>query len=156
MKECNQFSQSGPNPGSQFSCSSFLNIKPYTYTTNSLYNFQHTNQVLLWITCESLIMILVTTWYVLHQANSLAHCKVEIYLAVVLENTVLLSLRFDIKPHWDDERWMIGFHRTILTSQATSQIARFMGSSWGHLGPVGPIWVPCWSHEPCYQGLALG
>ena len=29
-------------------------------------------------------------------------------------------------------------------------------NSWGqhavHLGPVGPIWAPCWSHEPCYQG----
>ena len=28
-------------------------------------------------------------------------------------------------------------------------------SSWGqhgaHLGPVGPRWAPCWSHEPCYQ-----
>ena len=28
--------------------------------------------------------------------------------------------------------------------------------SWGqhgaHLGPVGPIWAPCWPHEPCYQG----
>ena len=30
-------------------------------------------------------------------------------------------------------------------------------SPWGqhvaHLGPVGPRWAPCWSHEPCYQGL---
>ena len=29
-------------------------------------------------------------------------------------------------------------------------------NSWGqhraHLGPVGPRWVPCWPHEPCYQG----
>ena len=29
-------------------------------------------------------------------------------------------------------------------------------SSWGqhgaHLGPVGPIWAPCWPHEPCYLG----
>ena len=32
-------------------------------------------------------------------------------------------------------------------------------SSWGqqgaHLGPVGPRWAPCWSHEPCYQGCEL-
>ena len=33
-----------------------------------------------------------------------------------------------------------------------SQIARFMGPTWAHLGPVGPRWVPCWPHEPCYQG----
>ena len=29
-------------------------------------------------------------------------------------------------------------------------------SSWGqhgaHLGVIGPRWVPCWPHEPCYQG----
>ena len=28
-------------------------------------------------------------------------------------------------------------------------------SSWGqrgaHLGPVGPMWAPCWPHEPRYQ-----
>ena len=24
-----------------------------------------------------------------------------------------------------------------------------------YLGPVGPRWVPCWPHEPCYQGLFL-
>ena len=32
---------------------------------------------------------------------------------------------------------------------------RYQGS-WGqhgaHLGPVGPRWTPCWSHEPCYLG----
>ena len=29
--------------------------------------------------------------------------------------------------------------------------------SWGqhgaHLGPIGPRWTPCWSHEPCDQGM---
>ena len=29
-------------------------------------------------------------------------------------------------------------------------IARFMGPTWG---PVGPRWVPCWPHELCYLGL---
>ena len=33
----------------------------------------------------------------------------------------------------------------------TSQIARFMGPTWAHLGPVSPRWAPCWPHEPCYQ-----
>ena len=37
-----------------------------------------------------------------------------------------------------------------------TQIAKFMGPTWGHsgahLGPAGPRWAPCWPHEPCYQG----
>ena len=28
-----------------------------------------------------------------------------------------------------------------------------MGPTWGHLGPTGPRWAPCWPHEPCYQGI---
>ena len=32
------------------------------------------------------------------------------------------------------------------------QIARFIGPSWGHLGPTGPRWAPCWPHELCYLG----
>ena len=31
-----------------------------------------------------------------------------------------------------------------------------MYSSWGqhaaHLEPTGPMWAPCWPHEPCYVG----
>ena len=39
----------------------------------------------------------------------------------------------------------------------TSQIAKLMGPTWAHLGPVGPRWAPCWPHESCYQGcLKLG
>ena len=26
------------------------------------------------------------------------------------------------------------------------------GQHGAHLGPVGPRWAPCWSHEPCYLG----
>ena len=52
----------------------------------------------------------------------------------------------------------------LLTSDAepSSNFFRFptvlprQQSSWGqhgaHLGPVGPRWAPCWSHEPCKQG----
>ena len=36
-----------------------------------------------------------------------------------------------------------------------SQIARFMGPTWGHLGPTGPRWAPCWPHEPCYLGYGF-
>ena len=28
-----------------------------------------------------------------------------------------------------------------------SQIARFMGLIWAHLGPTEPRWAPCWPHE---------
>ena len=37
-----------------------------------------------------------------------------------------------------------------------TQIAKFMGPTWAHLGPVGPRWAPCRPHEPCYQGRFLG
>ena len=30
--------------------------------------------------------------------------------------------------------------------------ASFMWPTWGHLGPTGPSWAPCWPHEPCYLG----
>ena len=36
--------------------------------------------------------------------------------------------------------------------QLAPQIARFMGPTWAHLGPVGPRWAPYWPHEPCCQG----
>ena len=33
-----------------------------------------------------------------------------------------------------------------------TQKAGFMSQHGAHLGPVGPRWVPCGPHEPCYQG----
>ena len=51
------------------------------------------------------------------------------------------------------------------STQASHQLLHKMKSqpgkqgSWGqhgaHLGPVGPMWVPCRSHEPCAQGMLL-
>ena len=43
-------------------------------------------------------------------------------------------------------------HMLTLTTRMQSQIARVMGPTWAHLGPVGPRWAPCWPHEPCYLG----
>ena len=40
----------------------------------------------------------------------------------------------------------------LLDQIKSLQIARFMGPTWVHLGPVGPRWAPCWPHKPCYQG----
>ena len=33
-----------------------------------------------------------------------------------------------------------------------SQIAKFMGPTWGPPGSCRPRWAPSWPHEPCYQG----
>ena len=30
-----------------------------------------------------------------------------------------------------------------------------MGPTWGHLGPTGPRWAPCWLHESCYLGYLI-
>ena len=43
----------------------------------------------------------------------------------------------------------------IIYQLQTSQITNLMGPTWGHLGPAGPRWAPCWPHEPCYQGWSL-
>ena len=40
----------------------------------------------------------------------------------------------------------------LINISMPSQIVRFMGPTWAHLGPVGPRWAPCWPHELCYQG----
>ena len=42
------------------------------------------------------------------------------------------------------DRDISGLHCTL--------IARRMGPTWAHLGPIGPRWAPCWPHEPCYLG----
>ena len=36
-----------------------------------------------------------------------------------------------------------------------TQISKVHGANIGpaHFGPDGPRWAPCWSHEPCYQGI---
>ena len=39
-------------------------------------------------------------------------------------------------------------HRAVLPREQSS-----WGQHGAHLGPVGPRWAPCWSHEPCCQGV---
>ena len=34
----------------------------------------------------------------------------------------------------------------------SSQVARFMGPTWGPPGSCRPQMAICWPHEPCYQG----
>ena len=35
-----------------------------------------------------------------------------------------------------------------------TQIAKFMGLTWGPPGSCRPQMGPCWPHEPCHQGIA--
>ena len=48
--------------------------------------------------------------------------------------------------------WPAG-HQMVVT--ILSLIAGFMWLTWGHLGPTGPRWAPCWPHEPCYLGWGI-
>ena len=48
--------------------------------------------------------------------------------------------------------WYICIAFPLITITDTSQIAGFMGPTWGPLGPVGPRWAPCRPNESCYQG----
>ena len=55
-----------------------------------------------------------------------------------------------------------GFLRDVITHPCSlakpplklTQITRFMGPTWAHLGPVVPRWAPCSPHETCYLGKA--
>ena len=37
----------------------------------------------------------------------------------------------------------------------STQIAKFMGPTWGPPGACRTQMGPCWPHEPCYQGIYL-
>ena len=43
-----------------------------------------------------------------------------------------------------------------LYSYEATQIAKFMGPTWGPSGSCRPQMAPCWPHEPCYQGSIPG
>ena len=40
-------------------------------------------------------------------------------------------------------------------SKHYTQIAKFMGPTWGPPGPCRPQMVPMWAHELCYQGICV-
>ena len=42
--------------------------------------------------------------------------------------------------------------RAAALGRVATQIAKFMGPTWGPPGSCRPRWAPCWPHEPCYQG----
>ena len=56
-----------------------------------------------------------------------------------------------VLPNSTSSRWL-----SMNSETSPTQITKFMGPTWAHLGPVGPRWAPCWTHEPCYQGMPLG
>ena len=39
-----------------------------------------------------------------------------------------------------------------MRGEKETQIAKFMGPTWGPPGSCRPQLAPCWPHEPCYQG----
>ena len=41
---------------------------------------------------------------------------------------------------------------SCLSLTTASQIAKFMGPTWGPPGSCRPQVAPCWPHESCYQG----
>ena len=48
--------------------------------------------------------------------------------------------------------WILNTLMWLLYAVFPALIARFMGPTWGHLGPRGPRWGLCWLHELCYLG----
>ena len=42
--------------------------------------------------------------------------------------------------------------RSSLSHLRNTQIAKFMGPTWGPPRSCRPRWAPCWPHEPCYEG----
>ena len=60
---------------------------------------------------------------------------------------------YPLSPEYSSRRKIYKSHQSkqrifnILSLKAS-----FMWPTWGHLGPTGPSWAPCWPHEPCYLG----
>ena len=84
-------------------------------------------------TCISICLILIPVF----QSNSLS-----IILKFLLQRKFTLVTLFKV----------IELYRCDYARSDSTQIAKFMGPTWAHLGPVGPRWAPCWPHDPCYRG----
>ena len=69
------------------------------------------------------------------------------------EFTLFLATKLGFDPFWaGNPTAFCGSYPDAGTKWEYSQLAKFMGPTWAHLGPVDPRWAPCWPHEPCYQG----
>ena len=71
---------------------------------------------------------------------------VEIYFCICILDHDIIHLEIH-QSAWNRHNILITEH--ILTTL----IARFMGTTWGLLGPTGPRWAPCWHHESCFLGI---
>ena len=79
------------------------------------------------------------------------HMECETYERNALrKNSVVHDISWDLRL-WTYASLNDAIYTTL--NFETSLIARFMGSTWGHLGPTGPRWAPFWPHELCYLGL---
>ena len=83
-----------------------------------------------------------TIW---ENAYTLYTCECQYLIKDIVSNTI-------------NTLWVLAYYDLFVAKglfcRATilPQIAKFMGPTWAHLGPVGPKWSPCWPHAPCYQG----
>ena len=89
------------------------------------------------------------------KGNSLTHICVT--RPQWVNNTVWIwpttnSNVFFLKGHCGN--WFTFYRPLLLRVQFTmTQKAKFMGPTWGPPGSCRPaMMVPCWPHEPCYQG----
>ena len=87
-------------------------------------------------------------WETSLQSNAVSH-----WLGTNQESALLFALW---TPGWCN-RWIISnwCYRKAITSGCVIDYpeSKVHGANMdAHLGPVGPIWAPCWPHEPCYQG----
>ena len=56
-----------------------------------------------------------------------------------------------ISVHWAGLPWPAELlHRLFFANLPWYQ--SLWGQHGAHLGPTGPMWAPCWPHEPCYLG----
>ena len=77
-----------------------------------------------------------------------------IYMYIHILHSQCLWKNYIGTSAFTDVSYSIADVEAIFVSACTKQPRK--QSSWGqhgaNLGPVGPIWAPCWPQEPCYQG----
>ena len=104
---------------------------------------------------------LLTFWYkgaILNDLPSARNLIMKIrHLGTISVENVILPVQGTgisiIKIRWslDHLIFSMGFP---YVEKWSSQIAKYMGPTWGPPGSCRPQMGPCWPHEPCYQGCA--
>ena len=104
--------------------------------------------------------------YFAHVTTVTLSCRVQ---HIVVIGRVCFTLEcFEFSSNFEFDRNMLSgtgarstwwfasiWHHTKTRPSITTHITKFMGPTWGPLGPVGPRWSPCWPHEPCLRGTMV-